>query len=135
MKPLSQIRAGLGSNHATLLTGDGSWLRVVLHCGPVRLLVIATQGGGWEHASVSVFTDMTGRSIRRCPTWEEMDFVKDFFWSSDETVMQLHVPHQDQVNDHPYCLHLWRPVGGAIPVPPAELVGFFKKHSQAATRK
>jgi len=26
------------------------------------------------------------------------------------------------VNIHPYCLHLWRPVGQDIPLPPVEFV-------------
>jgi hypothetical protein len=69
----------------------------------------------WEHVSVS--TD------RRCPTWQEMDFVKDLFWGPEETVMQLHVPKNRHVNVHPYCLHLWRPLFTAIPLPPRDTVG------------
>jgi len=55
---------------------------------------------GWEHVSVSL--------KNRCPNWEEMSFIKDLFWSEDECVVQFHVPKQDHVNNHPYCLHLWR---------------------------
>lgn len=68
----------------------------------------------WEHVSVSF--------ENRCPTWQEMDFVKDQFWLPDETVMQLHVPKHLHVNVHPYCLHLWRPLFTAIPLPPSDTV-------------
>lgn len=79
------------------------------------LRVLASNGDGWDHVSVSLGT--------RCPTWEEMDYVKRLFFKPDETVMQLHVPAGDNVNNHPYCLHLWRPHKGEIPRPPAEFVG------------
>lgn len=70
---------------------------------------------GWEHVSVSTPT--------RCPTWAEMDFIKNVFWREDEVVMQLHVARADHVNVHPYCLHLWRPRHQAIPLPDPALVG------------
>lgn len=65
----------------------------------------------WEHVSIS--------TERRCPTWAEMEFVRDIFWAVDETVMQLSVPRAEHINCHPYCLHLWRPIGVEIPRPPA----------------
>ena len=84
--------------------------------GPkTELRVIASSGLGWEHVSVSTAT--------RCPTWEEMCLVKDLFWRGDEAVMQLHPPKADYVNNHAFCLHLWRPTEGAIPLPPSILVG------------
>ena len=81
---------------------------------PVR--VIASDGEGWEHVSVSL--------PNRCPTWDEMCFIKSIFWDSADCVMQLHPPQQDWVNNHSFCLHLWRPVGVDIPRPPAWMVGF-----------
>lgn len=79
------------------------------------LRVIACAGGGWDHVSVS-------RSDR-CPTWGEMDYVKRRFFREDETAMQLHVPATEHISGHPYCLHLWRPLGGhAIPRPPSIMV-------------
>ena len=36
----------------------------------------------------------------------------------DETVVQYHPPKSDYVNNHPYCLHLWRPHSQEIPRPP-----------------
>jgi len=69
----------------------------------------------WDHVSVSTTT--------RCPTWGEMCFVKEIFFYPNEVVMQLH-PHADcHINNHPYCLHLWRPIAAEIPLPPPILVG------------
>ena len=69
----------------------------------------------WEHVSVSLPT--------RCPTWEEMQFIKNQFWDKTECVYQFHVPEKEHVNFHPHVLHLWRPVGVDLPRPPAITVG------------
>lgn len=79
------------------------------------LAVIVSTGYGWEHVSVS--------RTNRCPNWAELEFVKRLFFKDDETVMQLHVPPSDHVNNHEYCLHLWRPIKLEIPRPPAWMVG------------
>lgn len=82
-----------------------------------QLCIIASNGYDWqfdsppwEHVSVS--------TSKRCPTWEEMSFVRLAFWEDHETVMQLHVPRTKHIDMHPYCLHLWRPIGIEIPMPP-----------------
>lgn len=92
----------------------------------IHLRVIASRGGGereiggddpfsrWDHVSVS--------TERRCPTWEEMCFIKELFFNPDEPAMQLH-PVKDYVNNHPYCLHLWRPLDAEIPLPHPLMVG------------
>lgn len=80
-----------------------------------ELKIIASVGGGWEHVSVS--------RRNRCPNWPEMSYIKGLFFRDDETVMQLHVPSVDHVNDHANCLHLWRPIGCDIPRPPGWMVG------------
>lgn len=72
--------------------------------------VIASWGGGWEHVSVC--------PRNRCPDWEEMSQIKDMFWREDEVVMQLHPAKSNYVNLMPNCLHLWRPIGQEIPIPP-----------------
>lgn len=83
--------------------------------GRARLMIVASNGGGWEHVSVTV--------RNRCPIWEEMDWVKHRFWNKDDTVMQYHVPVSDHINVHPFCLHLWRQIGKPMPRPPAWMVG------------
>lgn len=78
------------------------------------LAVVASDGGGWDHVSVS-------RSDR-APTWDEMELVKHAFFHADETAMQLHVPPSEHINVHPNCLHIWRPQRVKIPRPPSEYV-------------
>lgn len=75
---------------------------------------IASWGRGWDHVSVS--------TSFRCPTWEEMVLVKAIFFEPEECVMQLHPPQSVYVNDHPYCLHLFKPQNAEIPMPPLGLV-------------
>lgn len=69
----------------------------------------------WEHVSVSLED--------RCPTWDEMCFVKDLFWTDEEQVVQFHPPRSQYVNHHPFCLHLWKPRGTSFEMPPALAVG------------
>lgn len=82
------------------------------------LMVMASSGDEsveWEHVSVS--------TKRRCPNWAEMSFVKDLFWDEEETVMQLHPPKSKWINNHEFCLHMWRPKKAEIPLPPDLAVG------------
>lgn len=79
------------------------------------LTVMASSDFGWEHVSVS--------RPNRCPNWPEMAHVKSLFFNDHETVMQLHVPPSDHINDHPNCLHLWRPTHQEIPRPHGWMVG------------
>lgn len=78
------------------------------------LAVIASVGSGWDHVSVSAET--------RCPTWDEMQYVRKMFFASDETVVQIHPPVDKYVNCHPYCLHMWRPQGQDLPLPPRWMI-------------
>lgn len=79
-----------------------------------ELTVIASVGDGWEHVSVS--------RPNRPPTWAEMEQIKRLFFRDEEVVMQLHVPAADHISFHDNCLHLWRPIGEAIPRPPGWMV-------------
>ncbi len=80
------------------------------------LNVIASNGGGWDHVSVS--------RGDRTPTWNEMSYVSGLFFKDNETCVQYHVPLADHVNCHEHCLHLWRPRRGKpLPRPPANFVG------------
>lgn len=102
--------------------------------GGAVLTVVASDGGGWDHVSVSV--------EYRCPLWEEMCQIKDLFWGEDEVVMQLHPAKKDWISNCPFALHMWRPQNeeeraalaakfgdedgfpqaGPIPLPPKEMV-------------
>lgn len=78
------------------------------------LKVIASDGLGWDHVSVSL--------KHRPPTWEEMEFVRGLFFRDDETVMQLSVPRSQHINVHENCLHWWRPQEQEIPRPEQVMV-------------
>lgn len=80
-----------------------------------NVFVIASDGMGWEHVSVS--------RKDRCPTWEEMCQVKAIFWDEEDCVVQYHPPRSEYVNHHKNCLHLWRPVGVDFPRPDFLMVG------------
>jgi hypothetical protein len=80
-----------------------------------------SDGSGWEHVSVTL--DSSIRKVERCPTWEEMCYIKSIFWSDDECVIQYHPPKDDYVSMHPYCLHLWRPTEAIMPMPDPLMVG------------
>lgn len=92
----------------------------------VPLRVIASDGlpdtgdvtdlAGWEHVSVSL--------PMRCPTWSEMAYIKSLFWDAQDCVVQFHPPESEYVNNHPFCLHMWRPLRLEIPLPPSILVGY-----------
>jgi hypothetical protein len=108
-----RIRTG----RAASSDADGPNGVFIVPCGRVRLFVIASDGKGWEHVSVSPY------SKPRVPTWDEMCFVKDLFWRPDEWVVQFHPAESEYVNNHPYVLHMWRPTEQELPTPPSILTG------------
>lgn len=86
-------------------------------CGVFRLpqfglMVIASQGAGWDHLSVS--------HRQRCPTWDEMVIVKRAFFKRDEWALEYHPPEKANISLHPYCLHLWWPNDGREILTPPE---------------
>jgi hypothetical protein len=87
--------------------------RVIGPCA-AELRILATHGidskPWWEHVSVS--------TEKRPPNWQEMCFVKDEFWQDDEWVVQYHPGKSENINCHPYTLHLWRPRDVDLPRPP-----------------
>lgn len=74
------------------------------------MAVVASTGLGWDHVSVS--------RRNRPPNQTELDYVYRLFFRPGEAAMQLFVPTTEHVNNHPNCLHLWRPQGEGIPKPP-----------------
>ena len=93
-------------------------------CIPVKqishkkmLFCIASDGMDWEHVSVSLKTI--------CPTWAMMCQVKELFWDDTDLVVQFHPVKSEYVNNHPFCLHLWRKAGTNefCERPPTLLVG------------
>jgi len=92
------------------------WTTFRLRRGRVWLRVIVSVGGGWDHVSVTVGCG------GRCPTWEEMCFVREVFFEDGVWVVQFHPPAGENVDEHRFCLHLWRPIGVAMPCPPKGFV-------------
>lgn len=84
----------------------------------VEIRIIACDGTetGWEHVSVSL-------KQLRSPTWEEMAIIKAMFWEAEECVIQFHPPESEYVNNHRFCLHLWKCVARPFPLPPSILTG------------
>lgn len=97
--------------------------------GDQRINLIASTGLGWDHVSVSLRF--------RCPTWDEMSYVKDLFWKGEEPVIQVHPAKTEHVNIHPFCLHLWKPneEGASILLPPSILVGPISTKDLSAQNK
>lgn len=83
--------------------------------GQTVLFVIVSDGGGWDHVSVSV----KGRT----PTWEEMEYIKRMFWDREDTVVQFHPPMSNYINCHEFCLHMWRKQDVIYELPPKWMVG------------
>ena len=99
--------------------GDGGNGCFKVYVGGRSFFCIASNGGGWEHVSVSPCS----KKRKTSPSWDEMCAIKSLFFQEEECVVQYHPPKSDYVNEHPYCLHLWRPIGQEIPRPPAIFVG------------
>ncbi len=103
--------ASFGNNGAFRISSPKSESR--------QLVIIASDGMGWEHVSVH---GERGKE-QFTPFWDEMCFIKDLFWDSEDVVMQLHPKKSEYVNNHPNTLHLWRPITTEISMPPSILVG------------
>lgn len=80
--------------------------------------VIASDGEGWKHVSVS----LTGST--NVPSWSIMCQIKDIFWDEEDVVVQFHPKKSEYVNNHPGCLHLWQCLTAQFPTPPTIMVGY-----------
>ena len=122
--PPSMNKLACGSNNGAFAIGSpipGRWL----YC-------IASDGGGWEHVSVTAWRGRIGRATKGCtPNWPEMCHAKDTFWGDEDRVVQFHPPRSEHVNAHEHCLHLWRPTDLEIPHPPFIFVGPTTEDSDA----
>lgn len=109
-----RIRKGRGASDDRV--GNNGAFRLPARPGEIPLLVVASDGEGWEHVSVSLPT--------RCPTWAEMCRVKGYFWDDTDCVVQFHPPQSENISNHSYCLHLWRKVDSEFELPPSWMVGY-----------
>ena len=83
--------------------------------------IIASDGEGWRHVSVSII------GSKLPPSWSVMCQVKDLFWGPEDWVVQFHPAQSEYVNNHPGVLHLWQPINQPLPKPPAIMVGVKKE--------
>lgn len=113
----SDDREGMQGAFKLLCPDTGRMLTVISSTG-ADWKEAGLPGEPWEHVSVSLLDQPT-----KCPAWPEMAWVKSVFWGPEETVLQLHVPDAEHINFHPGCLHLWKPLGVEIPLPPGICVG------------
>lgn len=104
---------------------NGMFLIPHYRIGNYLIRCVACDELGWEHVSVTVAPN--NKAATRCPTWEEMCWVKDQFWNKDQVVIQYHPAEKDYVSEHDYCLHLWRPKNAQLPTPPTLMVGVKSK--------
>lgn len=88
--------------------------RIMLKSSRLMFNVIASDGDGWDHVSVS--------TNYRCPRWNEMKEIKDMFFDEEETVVQFHPKKSEYINNDPYCLHMWRLQNYDFPKPPEYMV-------------
>ena len=79
-----------------------------------ELLVIASNGDGWDHVSVS-------RSDAANPSWDDMCEAKKLFFDDSETVVQFYMVVAKHINVPLPVLHLWKPQGEEIKLPPRRL--------------
>lgn len=96
-------------------TGDAGCGAFKVYVGGRSFFAVASAYGGWDHVSVSP----ANRNRQVCPTWEEMCVIKNMFFEPEDCVVQFHPPKSEYVNNHPYCLHMWRCHDGReMPMPP-----------------
>ena len=87
------------------------------------LIVLVSDGMGWDHVSVRAVRRNNSGSMRELlPTWEEMCIVKDLFFEDEETVVQFHPKKSQYVNIKENVLHLWRDQVNGHSLPPKWMV-------------
>lgn len=97
--------------------GDGFNGMFLFRINSLFVVCVASDGRGWQHVSVTL-----GESTFT-PSWSIMCVIKELFWGDDEWVIQFHPPAGMNVNNHPGCLHLWRPTQEKLPLPDPLMVG------------
>ena len=79
-----------------------------------KLLILVSNGMGWEHLSVHA----VGKNKEsRLPNYQEMCYLKNLFWEDEDVVVQFHPKKSEYVNQHPHTLHLWRSIDKEFPTP------------------
>lgn len=111
-KNIEKCRVTTGAMKSTANMGFNGLF--IIPYANVKLAVICSDQGGWDHVSVSL--------SHRVPSWEEMSFIKRLFFDPEETVVQFHPPESKYINFCKTVLHLWRKHGKPYELPPARMV-------------
>jgi len=87
-------------------TGGTLWFR---YGGPKGLLacisvLIELDNKPWLHVSIS--------RRDRIPSYEELVFAKETLIGKSKKAIQVFPADEEHVNQHPFCLHLWRCLQG-----------------------
>jgi hypothetical protein len=124
-KRIEQYRVTTGRMASDASFGANGAFYILCRETGAQLAVIASDGTVWEECGLPLpkWEHVSVSLASRTPTWVEMQFVKRIFWRDDECVVQFHPTSDRYVNVHPYCLHMWKPIGVEMPVPPVEAVG------------
>jgi hypothetical protein len=67
---------------------------------------VELDGKRWRHFSMA--------RADRIPTWEELVAMKELFLGAESRALQVIAPRSEWVNIHPYCLHLFVCLDGAV---------------------
>lgn len=78
--------------------------------------IMISDGMGWRHLSI------TNAQRREMPSWQTMCRAKELFYGDDAWAVQFHPPKDDNINDHPWCLHLWESLNEPMPHPMIAMV-------------
>lgn len=114
MRPMEEIKA---NPRISVQFEDREGFKGTIAMPTWRGTIVCTNGGGWEHVSVSP----SNRKV--IPTWDDMSRLKDMCWTEDEAVIQVHPPKEEHVNFLGNCLHLWRCYFKEMVLPPSFMVG------------
>lgn len=123
MKPIEEIKKTTNLIIDAEAPNDGMGGRYYDSISGKWLHFIFSYQMGWEHLSVSM--------PNKTPTWDQMCKMKDIFWGDDETCIEYHPRKADYVNNHPHCLHIWKPTEEMLPTPPSIMVGFKSEEEKA----
>ena len=85
--------------------GDKGTMQGSFYFEEEHLLVVVKSINKWESCEVAVCGFIAGgiEYATRCPTWNEMCFVKDMFWSEDEVCIQYHPDKKNYMGNVPGC--------------------------------
>lgn len=96
--------------------GCNGYFRLMIFGALVK--VIASDGKGWKHISVSLVGNP-----HVVPNYKTMCEVRRLFYEDTDWVVQFSPPVSEHINNHPGCLHWWMPTDQKMPTPPSLMVG------------